>query len=137
MVRPSIDVSGIRQFARQVRQMDRELGKTVRVVLNSSAQLVVDRAGPKIPTRTGAARSSLKVRSSQREARVAAGGRRAPYYPWLDFGGSGPNNRPAPRPFYTEGRYVYPSVRENRDEITRTMSTGLADLARSAGLEVT
>jgi hypothetical protein len=48
----------------------------------------------------------------------------------------GPNDS-VRRPFITEGRYVYPAVRERRDEITELMSTGLGDLARAAGLEVT
>jgi hypothetical protein len=41
------------------------------------------------------------------------------------------------RPFYKEGRYIYPSLRKNRDEITEVMVTAIADLARGAGLEVT
>lgn len=137
MSRVSIGIGGIRDFQRQLRQMDTDLPKQMRVTLNGSAEIVVRHARPKIPTRSGAAAASLKVRSSQREARVAAGGRRAPYYPWLDFGGRvGPNDSVA-RPFYTEGRYVYPTVRERQTEIQETMAAGLAELAAGAGLAVT
>ena len=137
MSRISIDVSGIRAFGKQLRQMDAGLGKQVRIMLNGSAELVVTKARPKIQTRTGRAAASLKVSSSQREARVAAGGRKAPYYPWLDFGGNvGPNDSVS-RPFYTEGRYIYPTVRENSDEIQKTMAAGISELAQSAGLVVT
>lgn len=116
--------------------MDADLGKTVRVVLNGSAQLVVDRAVPKIPRRTGTAAGSLKARSSQREARIAAGGRRAPHYPWLDFGGRVGPNKSVERPFLTIGRYIYPTVRDHRGDIQDTMATGLSDLAARAGLQV-
>jgi hypothetical protein len=137
MVRPKIDVSGIRDFTRQLKMMDAGLGKTVRITLNSAAEIVVTRARPKIPKRTGAAAASLKVSSSQREARVAAGGRKAPYYPWLDFGGRTGPNESVVRPFFTEGRYIYPTVRENNAEIQQAMATGLSDLAQSAGLVIT
>ena len=137
MVRPMINVSGIRDFQRQLRQMDADLPKKIRTTLNGSAELVVERTRPRVARRSGAAAASLKVRSSQREARVAAGGRRAPYYPWLDFGGRvGPGDS-VQRPFLTEGRYVYPTVKDSRDEIQKIMSTGLAALARDAGLEIT
>lgn len=137
MARPQIDISGIRDFQRQLKQMDADLPKMLRVVHNGAADLVVARARPKVPTRTGAAAGSLKARSSQREGRVAAGGRRAPYFPWLDFGGRvGPADS-VERPFLTEGRYVYPTVRENNAEIQEVMSSGLADLAATAGLVIT
>jgi hypothetical protein len=134
---PVIELQGVRQFQRQLRQMDAGLPKLVRVAFNGAAQIVVDRAGPKVPRRTGAAAASLKVRSNQRSARVAAGGRKAPYYPWLDFGGRTGPNRSVVRPFKTEGRYVYPTVRESSDEIQMVMADGLSDLAQTAGLVVT
>lgn len=137
MVRPQIDISGIKQFQRELKQMDADLPKMLRVVHNGAADLVVAKARPKVPARTGNARASLKARSSQREGRIAAGGRKAPYYPWLDFGGRvGPADAVV-RPFLTEGRYIYPTVRENNAEIQQVMSSGLADLAATAGLEIT
>jgi hypothetical protein len=79
----------------------------------------------------------VKVRSSQREARVAAGGSKAPYYPWLDFGGRTGPNRSVERAFISEGRYIYPTVRERQDEIADAGQAALTELAREAGLEVT
>ncbi|HET6344615.1 MAG TPA: HK97 gp10 family phage protein [Myxococcota bacterium] len=136
-MRANIDISGIRDFQRQLRQIDPGMPKMLRTVHNGAADLVVTNARPKVARRTGAAAASLKARSNQREGRVAAGGRKAPYYPWLDFGGSvGPDDS-VKRPFYTEGRYVYPTVREQSAEIERVMSDGLIELAAGAGLEVT
>lgn len=131
-----INVTGIKEFQKALRRMDSDLPKQLRVALNEASQLVIDKAKAEVPRRTGKAAASLKVRSSQREARIAAGGRKAPYYPWLDFGGKTGINRSVDRPFYTEGRYIYPSLRKNRDEITKVLETAITDLARGAGLEV-
>lgn len=131
-----ITITGIKEFQRALRKMDSDLPKQLRIALNQASQLVIDKARPDIPRRSGAAAASLKVRSTQREARVAAGGRKAAYYPWLDFGGRVGRQHATKRPFYKEGRYIYPSLRKNRDEITQVMMTAVADLARGAGLEV-
>lgn len=131
-----VTIKGLREFQAALRQMDADLPKQLRLALNKASQLVIDYARPRVPSRSGRARGSLKVRSSQREARVAAGGVRAPYYPWLDFGGRVGPDKSVRRPFLTEGRYVYPGLRQNREEITRVMEVALTDLARGAGLEV-
>jgi hypothetical protein len=135
MARVWVEVTGLKEFRAQLKAMDAGLPKMIRVALNEASDLVISYARPKVPHRSGRAQSSLKVRSSQKEARIAAGGTRAPYYPWLDFGGTTP--RGGTRPFYTEGRYIYPGLRANRDEITEKMSTALTALAHDAGLEVT
>lgn len=137
MTRPRIEVEGLREFQRSLRQMDADLPKQIRVVLNASGEIVIKYARPMIPSKSGAARASMKLRSSQREARLAAGGRRAPYYPWLDFGGAvGPNDS-VTRPFVKIGRYVYPTLRDHNAEIQEAMSEGLQRLATDAGLEMT
>lgn len=132
-----IEIRGIKEFQRSLRKMGADLPKQLRIALNQASQLVIDKAQPAIPRKSGAAAASLKVRSSQREARIAAGGRKAPYYPWLDFGGKVGRDRSVSRPFHKEGRYIYPALRKNRDEITQVMATAISDLARGAGLDVT
>lgn len=137
MPRVTIAVSGLKELRAQLKAADAGLPKLIRVALNSASSLVVTYAQRRVPRRSGRAAASLKVRSSQTEARVAAGGTRAPYYPWLDFGGSVGRGKSVHRPFFTEGRYVYPGLRENRDEITQTMADALTELATGAGFEVT
>lgn len=136
MARSMIEIKGIKEFQAALRAMDRDLPKQLRVAFNAAAELVVGYARPRVPSRSGRARGSIRVRSSQREARVAAGGARVPYYPWLDFGGRVGPGRSVRRPFLTEGRYVYPGLRANRDEIQAEMERALTELARGAGLEV-
>lgn len=137
MPRVTIEVAGLRELRAQLKKADAALPKQIRVALNTASELVIAYARPKVPTRSGRARASLKVRSSQTQARIAAGGTRAPYYPWLDFGGTVGHDDSVKRPFYTEGRYVYPGLRTNRDKITQVMADALTELARGAGFEVT
>lgn len=136
MARESIKIEGLKEFQKALKAMDADLPKQLRVALNSAAELVIDYAKPKVPRRSGAAAASLKVRSSQRAARIAAGGRKAPYYPWLDFGGAVGPGKGVKRPFYTNGRYVYPGLAANREQITKQLEVALSELARGAGLEV-
>lgn len=131
-----ITITGIKEFQGALRKMDADLPKQLRIALNGASQLVIDKAKPKIPRKSGNAAASLKVRSSQREARIAAGGRKAPYYPWLDFGGKVGRKKSVKRPFFKEGRYIYPALKANREQIIEVMATAVSDLATGAGLDV-
>jgi hypothetical protein len=133
-----VQITGLREFQKALKQADANLPKMLRVVLNDTSNVLIDYTRPRIPSRTGRARASLKARSSQRAVRIAVGGTKAPWYPWLDFGGEGRHRgRPTPRPFLKAGRYLYPGLAVKREEITAKMSAGLVDLAKSAGLDVT
>lgn len=132
-----IKVTGLREFQRALKGADAALPKRLRVVLNDAATIVINWATARMPRVTGRAIASVKARSSQRESRVAIGGTRAPYVPWLDFGGSTGPNKSVHRPFLGDGRYLYPGLRANHDEVTKIMEAGLLQLGAEAGLEVT
>lgn len=138
-----IRINGLRDFQAALKQMDGESQKMIRNVLNDAAGMVVDTARPWIPVRTGRARASLRASSSQREARVKAGGAKVPYYGWLDFGGrtgpgrTGPRTGAINRPVLKEGRYIYPAIERIQPKLQQAMEEGLADLAKSSGLDVT
>lgn len=136
-----IRVTGLREFQAGLKAIDGEAQKELRVALNDAAQIVVNVAKPKIPVRSGKAAGSLKVASSQREARVKGGGAKVPYYGWLDFGGRVGHGRKAGkgathRPFYSDGRYVYPAYYSQQDNITRLLVKRLQQLAEKHGLKV-
>lgn len=132
-----IKISGLREFQRALKQMDGESQKKLRVVLNEAATTVAEGAARRVPVRTGRARASLRAMSSQREARVMGGSKKAPYYGWLDFGGRTGRDKSQRRPFVQGGRYMYPTFASNRDSIYKALQKSLAELARTAGLEVT
>jgi hypothetical protein len=134
--RAPVAVKGLQEFTRSLRKMDAALPKAVRIALNGCADFLIGKVRPQIPTRTGKAARSLKARSSQTSVRIAVGGRAAPYYPWLDFGGKVGRDKSVARPFLTEGRYLYPTLRNNRDEFARLMTKAIVGIAEGAGLDV-
>ena len=135
MTELKVEVTGLSQLSRGLKALDAGAPKELRIALNDAAQLLVDRARPDVPSVTGAARRSMVARSTRTSARVAVGGKRAPWFPWLDFGGQGRvAGRPAPREFLREGRYVYPTLRRIRPEIERQLSESISTVIRRAGL---
>lgn len=133
----AIRIEGLREFRAGLKAMDKDLPKGIRVALNSVVDIVVDDARPRIPRRSGRAANSLKSQSTQSKARIKAGGSRAPYFPWLDFGGrTGPGGS-VQRPFFKKGRYVWLSFADKRAEVTHALDGALGDVARGAGLDVT
>lgn len=132
-----VEVGGLAQLSRGLRAIDAQAPKELRLALNSAANLLIDHVRPKVPSVSGAARRSMVARSTRTSARVAVGGKRAPYFPWLDFGGQGRIlGRPAARTFLREGRYVYPGLREIRPRIEAQLQESITTVIRNAGLEV-
>jgi len=136
-VADAVRIDGLREFQRGLKAMDRDLGKAVRVAFNDAADIIVRDARPKVARRSGKAAGSVKVRSTQTSARVSGGGGRAPYYPWLDFGGRVGRRHQTKRPFLPRGRYIYAAYDRRRGEFVEGMSDALVAVARSAGIEVT
>lgn len=136
MVQARIGVEGLAEFNRGLRQLDKDAPKALRIGLNEAATLLIDRTRPLIPRLTGAAAASLKAKSTRTSARVGVGGRRAPYYPWLDFGGRTGPAKSVQRPFYSEGRYLYPTLARIRPDIEAKLLDVLTGVARDAGLDV-
>lgn len=132
----SVRVEGLKAFTRALRDLDRELPKAMRHANNAVASIVVEGARPKIATRSGRARGTLKAKSTRTAVRVSAGSKRVPYYGWLDFGGSTGIKRSVRRPFIEEGRYIYPTYEASRDRVIEAMVTAYTVVARDAGLEV-
>lgn len=132
----AVKIEGLREFQRNLRALDRELPKALRVAFNGAADLIVDEARPRIPVRSGRARASVKARSTQTSARVVGGSRRVPYYPWLDFGGRVGRRNSVSRAFLPRGRYIYAAYDRRRPEFEDGMRDAIVTVARQAGLEV-
>lgn len=133
----AIKIEGLQRFTRELKALDAAVPKMQRQALNAAVEIVLGYARPRVPKRSGRAAASLKARSTQTAARVAAGGPRAPYYPWLDFGGRVGRRRSVRRPFISEGRFVYPALAAKREEFIAAMTAALVESAESAGLVVT
>lgn len=135
----SVKIDGLTEFRKALKELDRDLPKALRLAFNDAANVVVDDARPRVPKgRSGKAKGSVKARSTQRYARVSGGGNRAPYYPWLDFGGRVGKGRSVSRPFLADGRYIYRSFYKARaaGDFQDVLEESLIDVARQAGVEV-
>jgi hypothetical protein len=136
----AIRVEGLSEFAGAVKEIGEGLPKALKLVLNSAADVVITAARSDIPSRSGRARSSIRASSTQDKVRVTAGGKKAPHYPWLDYGGEGRRRgRPPARQFIKSGRFLYPAYFKKlaSGEFELMLTEGLTALVRSAGLEVT
>lgn len=131
-----ISITGLREIQAALKQLDGESQKQLRVVLNQAAQAVVGGAARRVPTKTGAARASIRAASGQREAKVSGGSKKVPYYGWIDFGGKVGRDRSVRRPFLQSGRYIYPAYDANKDSIGKALGKALVDLCTNAGLDV-
>lgn len=136
VVQMKLAIQGLSEFTRAIKKLDADLPKMVRVANNSAADLLISKARPLIPARTGKARASLKAQSTRASARISVGGPKAPYYPWLDFGGRTGRKRSVVRPFYKAGRYIYPTLSKYQEEIAQLQYDALKDIAKAAGLDV-
>lgn len=138
MVADPISVTGLRKFSRDLKKIDNDLPKALRVALNEAADVVVDHARPDVPRRSGRAQRSIKAKSTRTAVRVSGGGSKAPYYPWLDFGGRVGKDRSIRRPFLKDGRYIYRAYADasTRDRFSEVLEKSLVKVAESAGVEV-
>jgi hypothetical protein len=135
----AIRVVGLKEFQRNLKKLDHDLPKVLRLALNDVAEVVASDARSLVPRRSGRAAGSVKARSTQTLARVVGGSNRVPYYPWLDFGGRVGRRNSVSRPVIEGGRYLYPAYFRQRDRgrVQDELSRALIQVARQAGIEVT
>ena len=133
-----IKIDGLKQFRKELKEVEASLPRALRLAFNNAAQLIVDDAKPLVPHNSGAAQGSIRVLSTQTKARVAAGGSKVPYYPWLDFGGRVGKYDQVKRPFYKEGRYIYKAygIRKADGSFQEVMVESLQQIANDAGLDM-
>lgn len=134
----AIRVRGLAELRRSLKAVEDGAQKAMRGALNEAAEVVVEHTLPWIPRRTGRLRSSLKKRSTQTSARVSLGGARAPYGPWMDFGGRrvGRGGGVAQRRFIRQGRFAWRTVGHRSDQIADVLDKALTDLVEQSGLAV-
>lgn len=134
----AIKIDGLSQFSRNLKALDSELPKALRVALNEAADMVVGGARARVPKRSGRAAASIRAASTRTAVRVKAGGKRASYYPWLDFGGRVGRRRSVKRAFLKEGRYLYDTYFDlsGSGRLQQVLERSLLDVARQAGVEV-
>lgn len=135
----AIRVEGLAQFSRNLKKLDSDLPKVLRLALKQASDLVADDIRPKVPRRTGKARRSIKAKATRTEARVEAWGDRVPYGKWLDWGGRVGRKKATVRPFIAgDGRYVYRSYSnlKKSGQVQAVLEKALQDVATQAGVVI-
>lgn len=131
----AVRVEGLAQLNRSLKALGSDMPKALRLAANEAASIVVEAARADVPRRSGRAAASIRASSTRTAARVTSGGKRAPYFPWLDYGGRVGRRKASRRPFISDGRYVYPAYREHREEFEQVLSDALARVIHDAGLD--
>jgi hypothetical protein len=132
-----VEVKGLRDLRRALKDVAEATPADLRDGLAELSGIVAAAARERMPERSGRARASIVVRRQSAAAAIATGGSKAPYEPWLDFGGRVGPHKSTVRPFFKAGRYLYPALADNREEIGRRLDVLLADLAHKAGFDTT
>ena len=134
-----IDVRELRDLSRRLRGLSKDAQKELTVELTNISDRLVVRIKGRVPARSGRARASVRARKAAGGVKIAAGGRTAPHYPWLDFGGStkvpGAGQR-VRRDFVKEGRYIFPTVADHKDEIEHDVADAMQKVARKYDLDM-
>ena len=132
MADAKVEIHGLKELSVAFRRVDKTLVGELKVSFRGLAEHVVGVIIGRMPRRSGKAVASVKPRGTTRGAAIAFGGTKAPYMPWLDFGGStGRGHRPGvagsgaiKRDMIPDGRYVYPGIAQSRPEIERAVDAG-------------
>lgn len=130
-----VEIKNLKPLAASLKRIDAESAKGLQVALKGVAGLVVKKVIPQIPRKKGAAANSVKASATKTSAKITFGGTKAPYYPWLDFGGRVGRKKSVVRTFYKQGRYIYPTLEREQENITKALEDALSGVIRSAGLQ--
>ncbi len=128
----TIRIEGLTELRRTFRKVSKDLPKELNKELKGISAKIASRTAAKVPRLTGRAASSVVPRSG---GAIAVGGTKAPHYPWLDFGGRVGRGKSISRPVIPGGRYLYPTIQEERDSIIEEVNDVLMRLAKAAGFE--
>jgi len=139
-----VQVRNLREITAAIKEANDGVPGRLREYLLPVAQEVSRTVTSRVPRRSGHAAATVTARATQRGAGVSVGGSGAPYFPWLDFGGStGRGHIPGKagsgsvkRAMPLGGRYVYPTIEDKRDRIEQGAMDAVLKAALDARLEV-
>lgn len=146
--RMAVDVRGIPELARALKDLDKDLYRDFRKGMKAIAVHVIGKAQGK-----GAPAGILKPRATMKGAGIAfprggpgSGSEPGAFYPWLDFGGGKVHARGVTsndgtaasfrREVVEGGRFLYPAIGESKEFIATTAYSLIDNAARANGFEV-
>lgn len=139
-MKPRVEVQGLTELRKALNTVDKNLGKELGQANKRVAEIVARGTRAAMPERSGALRGSVTARAQQRYGVVQVGKPNVPYAGWMEFGGrrrlayTRQREATPSRPIIKIGRYAYPTVYDNREELREVYEDELERLLRRAGL---
>lgn len=118
-----VEIVGTAEAMADVRRWADELGPAVDKAAGPFADRVADTVRGRVPHLTGQLAGSVETTSGDDGVDVGMGAG-VPYAGWIEFGGS------RGRAYVPEGRYLYPTALEARDDYFEVAADIAADTAR-------
>jgi hypothetical protein len=129
-------VTGLRDLGKALKEAEDGAQKELALALKGIAEGVASDVRSRVPHRTGRAQASYKPRGSARGASIAFGGDKAPYVPWLEFGGRVGKGKSVKRPVIKGGRYLYPAITDNMQDLEQLVADAIDDITSRYGFKV-
>lgn len=143
MSRVEVRVEGLAELRRALRKAEQIDDLAVlRDGLKKAADVVAQEARSRVPTRSGAARSSIRATSGGNRAFVVGGKAKVPYYGWLDFGSRTPRTGQSRSvgPWSNSGfgpdrgRFIYAALDARERQVVDLVSEAVNDALRRLDL---
>ena len=136
----AIEVHGLREFRRELRQAGQQFPRELRQANRDAAEVVVPevrRRAPKGPHQGGGnvqpIAASVRAGGTQRAGYVAVGGARSPHAPVYEFKGATlPRHASEARTQVTAQPYIYPAIEAKADEVVEVYGQALDRLTKRA-----
>ena len=137
-----IRVEGLAELRRALTRLeDIESRNDLRDGLKRAADIVAQEAKGRVPSKSGAARGSVRATASGSKAFVNGGKKTVPYYGWLDFGSRtpvqgnarelGPWARSGTGP--PKGRFIYPAFNAKETQVVDAVGESVDAATKAAG----
>ena len=120
MAEPGVELIGLDEASRDMRQWADDLAPAVANQARQLADTVRAQVAAKVPVLTGTLASSVEVIDEPEGVTVGIGDG-VPYAGWIEFGGS------RGRPHIPEGRYLYPTALAATDEFGQVATKAAYD----------
>lgn len=135
MAQGAVEVEGLREFRRAVKQVSSDLEKDLKRAMKADvAQPLAEKVKSEVPTRSGRWRGVIRGGATAKNAYIQWGKAKVPYAAWREFGGKLPQGPKLP--FRKGGRFVHPTVESNREQAGEAAATVLEQTMRRARLQL-
>lgn len=132
----SVRVVGLADFQRELKAADAKLPRELAAANRAAAEMVAAKARRKASGQGSVAAKSgpsIKAAGEQRRSKITLGGPKFPFALGAEFGGQGRPTTQQFKPFNGgEGYFLYPTIRDTRDEFIDVYGTLIDHLMRSA-----